>query len=335
MPGDKIDMQVFGKYYDPNTPQTNQTAWDNLVGLITQVTNAAQTVVVDGVGYTSGSLRIPPATGILTDPNESAAYPKAHLNWATFDRDWNFLDGGAKQLQGGAEDGTDVPFAEISKSIEIKEPGYVYIWLSNTSAQQRDVYFDDFKVTHTKSPVVQQEEYYPFGLRFNSYSRENSVANKYLFNGGSELQTDLDLGFYSTLFRTYDPAIGRFMQLDPLSDFFTGITPYSFAFDNPISYNDPDGLAPMWFIHLRANLKQAWYNVTGRAYIHAEVTGSHKGSPVRIGATTGGKKPYIPRPATVTKNNETPTNNTQVELLNEIVENSPEDNSFKDIGKKN
>ena len=120
MPGDKIDMQVFGKYYDPNTPHTaDDAAWSTLLGFIELVREAAQTVVVDGVGYTSGVLRVPPYAGVLTDPNESAAYPKAHLNWATFDRDWKFLDGGAKQLQGGAEDGTDVPFAEISKSIEM------------------------------------------------------------------------------------------------------------------------------------------------------------------------------------------------------------------------
>ncbi len=243
MPGDKIDMQVFGKYYDPNTPQTNQTAWDNLVGLITQVANAAQTVVVDGVGYTSGSLRIPPATGVLTDPNESAAYPKAHLNWATFDRDWKFLDGGAKQLQGGAEDGTDVPFAEISKSIEIKEPGYVYIWLSNTSAQQRDVFFDDFKVVHTKSPVVQQEEYYPYGLSFNEYTRENSLLNNYKYNG-KELQDELNLGLYDYIARQYDPLLGRFTSVDPAAELMRRHSPYNYAFDNPLRFIDPDGNVP-------------------------------------------------------------------------------------------
>ena len=83
MPGDKIDMQVFGKYYDPNTPHTtDDAAWSTLLGFIELVREAAQTVVVDGVGYTSGILRVPPYAGVLTDPNESAAYPKAHLNWA-------------------------------------------------------------------------------------------------------------------------------------------------------------------------------------------------------------------------------------------------------------
>ena len=89
-------------------------------------------------------------------------------------------------------------------------------------AELIDVFFDDLKVTHTKSPVIETNDYYPFGLTFNSYQRENSTENRYLFNGGSELQQDLNLGFYSTLFRTYDPSIGRFMQVDPLADFMPG-----------------------------------------------------------------------------------------------------------------
>jgi len=114
------------------------------------------------------------------------------------------------------------------------------------------VFFDDFKVEHVKSPVVQQDDYYPFGLAFNSYSRENSVQNRRLFNGGSELQTDLNLGWYSTLFRTYDPAIGRFLQIDPLTDFFSGISPYDFAENNPVLYGDPTGLSPTVWQRIKA-----------------------------------------------------------------------------------
>lgn len=45
------------------------------------------------------------------------------------------------------------------------------------------VFFDDFRVEHIKSPVVQMDEYYPFGLTFNSYKRENSLENKIKFQG--------------------------------------------------------------------------------------------------------------------------------------------------------
>lgn len=46
-----------------------------------------------------------------------------------------------------------------------------------------EVYFDDFKVEHVKNLVVQVEYYYPFGLTFNSYQRENATPNQYQYNG--------------------------------------------------------------------------------------------------------------------------------------------------------
>ncbi len=44
--------------------------------------------------------------------------------------------------------------------------------------------------------------------------------------------------------RVYDPQIGRFLSVDPLLDVFPSHSPYSYSFNNPISYSDPSGLAP-------------------------------------------------------------------------------------------
>ncbi len=49
----------------------------------------------------------------------------------------------------------------------------MYIYLSNEDEHPVDVFFDDFRVEHVKGPVVQVEDYYPFGLAFNSFQREN------------------------------------------------------------------------------------------------------------------------------------------------------------------
>jgi len=98
-------------------------------------------------------------------------------------------------------------------------------------------------MTYTPSPVVQQEDFYPFGLAFNSYSRESSVPNKYLFNG-KELQTDLGLNLEDYGARMYDPALGRWWAIDGMTDRMRSNSPYEYAFDNPIVFTDIDGNIP-------------------------------------------------------------------------------------------
>jgi RHS repeat-associated protein len=100
--------------------------------------------------------------------------------------------------------------------------------------------FDDFTVTHTKSPVIQAEDYYPFGLVASSYRRENSLEQNYLYNG-KELQDELRLDTYDSEWRMYDPAIGRTFQLDPHADSYFDLSPYGWVANNPLNVIDPDG----------------------------------------------------------------------------------------------
>ncbi|MDN5203083.1 DUF1593 domain-containing protein [Fulvivirgaceae bacterium BMA10] len=170
--------------------------------------------------------------------------PFAHLNYLLFDKNYVPEGGGFLSVPEGAYfNSTRMAF----NPIQIEKDGYIYVYLNNSSDSDNPVDFDDLTITHTQSPVVSSDDYYPFGLTFNSAQKIGGVDQRYKFNG---VELNPMTSTYETLFRGYDPALGRFMQIDPLAEFLPGINPYQFGFNNPIGFNDPDGLKPDPFTKL-------------------------------------------------------------------------------------
>lgn len=64
---------------------------------------------------------------------------------------------------------------------------------------------------------------------------------KFNCNINDKLEEDYGVNLYNTFYRQYDPQTGRFMGVDSLSEHTIGMTPYHFAGNNPISFNDPLG----------------------------------------------------------------------------------------------
>jgi len=93
--------------------------------------------------------------------------------------------------------------------------------------------------------LVEESNYYPFGLKHKGYnSVVNGAHHPYGYNGKEE-NDELGLEWLDFSARNYDPAIGRWMNLDPLAEQMRRHSPYNFAFDNPIYFIDPDGMAPV------------------------------------------------------------------------------------------
>ncbi len=242
MPGDVIDAEVYVKYVDLAAVDNTTAAGQALLGLLNQINQGVAGVVVDGTQY-AGSTASFPASMLGHQTTTDNGSPRAYLNWLVFDRNYAFLTGGFKQVTTAAsETGTDKAHEKLQMHapITITQPGYVYIYLSNESPTLVEVFFDDFKVTHTKGPVIQTDDYYPFGFTFNSYQRENSTANQYKFSGKEE-QDELGLGWLDFEARMYDASIGRFNSVDPLALKYFNMTPYNYVGNNPLNFIDPDG----------------------------------------------------------------------------------------------
>jgi RHS repeat-associated protein len=129
------------------------------------------------------------------------------------------------------------------------------------------VFFDDLIITHTKGKVLQEDHYYPFGLSINALSSTAPLSrpNNFKYNGFEE-QTEFDLGWYDYQARFYDPQLGRFMQVDPAADLMRRISPYAYAFNNPIRFIDPDGMVPTDPVKGPFNPKRVFANKHG---VHA------------------------------------------------------------------
>ncbi|WP_264564678.1 DUF6443 domain-containing protein [Flavobacterium sp. N3904] len=91
------------------------------------------------------------------------------------------------------------------------------------------------------SEILDESHYYPFGLKHIGYVTALGTDNKYKFNG-KELQDELGLNMYDYGARNYDPALGRWMNIDPLAEKYFGATPYNYVLDNPVNAIDPDGM---------------------------------------------------------------------------------------------
>lgn len=109
--------------------------------------------------------------------------------------------------------------------------------------------YADVDGNHTINPVTEILEvnnYYPFGLQHTGYGHidnehrsEEAEQYKYL---DKEYENTYNLNVIETDFRQYDPALGRFVTIDLLSELAPNYTPYRYGFNNPNIFTDPTGL---------------------------------------------------------------------------------------------
>jgi len=100
--------------------------------------------------------------------------------------------------------------------------------------------------------IIEENNYYPFGLKHKGYNDYQASVNKYKYNG-KELQDELGLGMYDYDARNYDPAIGRWMNIDPLAEKGRRWSPYNYALNNPVFFTDPDGMLSQSFMDILKN----------------------------------------------------------------------------------
>jgi RHS repeat-associated protein len=99
----------------------------------------------------------------------------------------------------------------------------------------------------TNSVLVESyNNYYAFGMKMPNRYVTGSDGYRYGFNGKEKDPEGMGGGgsTYDYGFRIYNPALGRFLSVDPLTKEYPYYTPYQFAGNMPINCIDLDGLEP-------------------------------------------------------------------------------------------
>lgn len=248
-------MDYMTYYYSGNQLKRVKEAGNNYFGFTTQI---AQTDAADQYAYDANGNMISDANKNIT----SIAYN--HLNLpikVTFAASGNIAyiyNAAGQKLKkivsetgkaavttdylGGYqyENGTLKFFPTAEGYVEPSAGAYKYVY------QYKD-HLGNIRLSYDKNLNIQEENnYYPFGMKHMGYNGAIASTNsalKYKYNG-KELQDEMGLGVYDYGARNYDPALGRWMNIDPLAEKMRRHSPYNYAFNNPIRFIDPDGMAP-------------------------------------------------------------------------------------------
>ncbi len=251
MAGDTINATTLYYYQNAVVNNSGSTSLPNdvLNSLISMIGSSPVTgsIIHSGAGAISNQLANTAPFINLAEPdaaNASGNNPKAYLTVMFFDERFNFIQEGSSFIRVSSAGNSNANLTLVG--LQAPKNGYAYVYVSNESNEP--VYFDNLQVGHNRGRIAEENHYYAYGLRIAGISSkkianpyEGGIDNKNLYND-KELFDDGDLDWYDYGFRNYDAQIGRFPQLDPLTDNYPYLTPFQYASNDPVGNVDVDGL---------------------------------------------------------------------------------------------
>jgi RHS repeat-associated protein len=115
-------------------------------------------------------------------------------------------------------------------------------------------------ILNDANQVVESHDYYPFGLDMPSrsyISPQITERNKELFTGK---ERDSETGWDYFGARYYDPAIGRWLSVDPLAEETFDVTPYHYTHNNPLNRSDQNGESDHFIRVLKSSIAKEYPN---------------------------------------------------------------------------
>lgn len=242
-----IKWTVYGKIEEITKVKTGVTTtikytYDATGNRISKNVNGVTTWYVrDASGNTMGLYTIGNAvvnSGHIT-LSEQHLYGSSRLGIFNRDKDLT-LAAPPPITVGSLGNGNKIAFERGKKFFELSNHlGNVLVTVSDKKIA---VSANNTTIDSYNADVVTANDYYPFGMMMPGRKYTVGTGYRYGFNGkenDNEVKGDGNQQDYGL--RIYDPRLGRFLSVDPLSDEYPWNSTYAFAENIPIQYIDLDG----------------------------------------------------------------------------------------------
>ncbi|MFN8843478.1 MAG: RHS repeat-associated core domain-containing protein, partial [Chryseotalea sp.] len=228
-PGDIINANVYVNHAGSGYGNTRITM-SNLVSALVAAFGGGALTPGEAASLSNSLEANFNAEGLLAAPTDNL--PAAYLNFIVFDLEMNPIDMG--YARAGSSSGV------ISRNnINITEPGYIYLYVSNEGSTSTNVYFDDFTVTLNESKLCGTYHNYPFGASITELEIERwrMPRNQYRYQG-KQYEDALGINLHDFHARLYGAYEARWFAIDPAGQF---ASPYNAMGNSPMIGIDPDG----------------------------------------------------------------------------------------------
>ncbi|MEO6327694.1 MAG: DUF6443 domain-containing protein [Ginsengibacter sp.] len=241
MAGDKFNVRVNSWWNSITTPGPPVSPLSSLLSALNiGIGSVAGTKASSTELNSTGTLSLPITDFITSHSGYITSKPKAFVNWVLFDEQFKFVNNSSGFEQVNS---SNVFLPHIRNDLPINKSGYLYVYVSNETPNI-DVFFDNLQVTHIRGPLTEETHYYPFGLTMAGISSKaaGAIQNKEKTFQGQRFDDDLGLNWIQFKWRNHDPQIGRFIEIDPLSDKYVYNSPYAFSENKVTGHIELEGL---------------------------------------------------------------------------------------------
>ncbi|OGB95057.1 MAG: hypothetical protein A3G82_07580 [Burkholderiales bacterium RIFCSPLOWO2_12_FULL_67_210] len=166
---------------------------------------------------------------------------------APYSFSWSNVPAGSYQITAVATDNNGAATTSAAVAVTVEEDTGETITYIHT-----DISGSPLAATNANGNVVWKENYQAYGER--QLQQPGSEGQGQWFHGK---QADASTGLQYFGARYYDPAVGRFMGVDPVGfqeDNLNSFNRYAYGNNNPVKYLDPDGRDPNFVYMLDSGL---------------------------------------------------------------------------------